>query len=99
MSQRPLRVPYAMRNAGSTAGEADVLTGETGAQHVDWIDLTPVDLVDIAEVGYIRVPGSQQRADVAVVVGDPYELGPEGPLNGHVQAAVARTERTETKLL
>jgi len=34
VSQSPLRVPYAMRNAGPTAGETDVLAWETGAQHV-----------------------------------------------------------------
>lgn len=97
VSQSPLRVPYAMRNAGSTAGEADVLAGEASAQHVHRIDLLPVHSGQITEIGDSGMTGHQQSADVAVIVRDPSQPATERVLDGHVQAAVASAQRAETK--
>lgn len=55
VSQSPLRVPYAMRNAGSTAGEANVLAGEASAQQVDRLDRRPIECADVAEVRDVRM--------------------------------------------
>ena len=50
VSQSPLRVPYAMRNAGPTAGETDVLAGEASAQHPYTFEFVPVDAPNVAMV-------------------------------------------------
>ena len=97
VSQSPLRVPYAMRNAGPTAGETDVLAGEPSAEYVHWNDLPPVDVVDVTEVRHGWMPRCQQRAYVAIVVGDPGKSGTEDVARGHVEAAVSSTERAEPK--
>jgi hypothetical protein len=64
VSQSPLRVPYAMRNAGPAAGETDVLAGKPGTQDVDRIELVPVDVADVAEVRDSRMtlPAACSRA-------------------------------------
>jgi len=97
VSQSPLRVPYAMRNAGSTAGETDVLAGEPGTQYVDRLDLVPVDPADVAEIRYARMVCGQDGTHVAIVVGDPGKDGAQESLYSHVQAAVARAEGAKTE--
>jgi len=92
VSQSPLRVPYAMRNAGPSTGVADVLAGKASAQNVYRIDLAPVDAADVTEVRDVRMMCSQQGTYMPVVVGDPHESGFEYFLHGRVQAAVASAE-------
>jgi len=89
VSQSPLRVPYAMRNAGSTAGEADVLAGEPGAQHVHRIDLPPVHSCQITDVGDSGMTRRQQRTYMPIVVRDPSQAAAESVLHGHVQAVAS----------
>lgn len=92
VSQRPLRVPYAMRNAGPAAGETDVLAGKARTQYVYRIDLSPVQLVQITMVRQMGMTSGQQRTHVSVIVSDPRELSAKHFHDGHVEAAVAGAE-------
>jgi hypothetical protein len=86
-----------MRNAGSSAGEADVLARKASAQYVNLLDRRPIECADVAEVRDVRMVLPKKLAHVAVVVGHPDEPGAEHFLHGHVQAAVAGAERAEPK--
>lgn len=71
VSQSPLRVPCAMRNASPAAGVTDVLAREPRADDVHRFDLLPVELGQVSEVRDVRMMNAQQLAHVPVVVGNP----------------------------
>ena len=98
VSQSPLRVPYAMRNAGPAAGVANVLTREASGNDVHRFESSPVDPGDVADVRRTGEVCRQQPGDVSVRVSHPHDRGAEDVLHGHIEAAVASTEGAEAEV-
>jgi hypothetical protein len=61
--------------AGAASGVGDVLAGEAGGEDVHRLDGLPVDLGEVAEVGFLREVVGEEEAGGGVVVRAPGEFG------------------------
>lgn len=93
--------PYATScsflNASFLTSRTNVLTGEAGADDVNWLNVSPIQFGEITEIWYARKPGCQDGPDMLVVVSTPDELSAEDGHNGHVQATVACAQGADTR--
>src|SRR4051794_40494272 len=87
-------------DASAATGSADVLTWESGGEHINGLDLVPVDGGDVAQVRYAGHSGGEDRADVWVGVSDPCGASAaERGKHAQVQAAVPRAQGADDQLL
>ena len=89
---RPQPGAGAGREAGALADRGDVLAGEPAADHVDGLDLPPVDLGDVAEVGDAGPVMREDAGRGGVELGEPGRASAEDALDGEVEAAVPREQ-------
>lgn len=81
--------------AGALADGGHVLAGEPAADHIDWLDLVPVDGGYVAQVRHVRPVMGEHPSRCGVELREPYGLGGEYFLDGEVEAAVAGEQRPD----
>jgi len=78
--------------AGASAGDRYVLTGESTTEHIDGFDVAPVDGGDVAEVRGVRPVVGEDAGDGLVDFGEPDRLRHEGVFDSEVEPAVPGEE-------
>jgi hypothetical protein len=98
----PQATAVAFLDAFAAAGVADVLAGESGGEHVDRLDLGPVDGGDVAVVGDIGPVVFEDAsgvlvAVVGVVLAVPRDRAAEHVHDAQVEAAIAGAQAADAK--
>jgi len=89
---KPQATPVAFAQPGPPAGARDVLARKTSSQHVDRLDLGPVNGGDVAQVRHQREAMSQDLRRSLIDVGDPCELAAEHFSHRGIESPVAGAE-------
>lgn len=81
--------------AGHAPHGGHVLAGEPAADHIDGLNLAPVDRGDVTQVRHARPVVREYARRGRVELGEPHRFAVEHFLDGEVEAAVAGEQRPD----